>query len=223
MHAVRELRTALGLSQTEFGRLLGKSLPTVQRWETLRPPDGKALALLEQLATDRNHPELARPFHDALVGIPSYQTFELDTRPRDRAEAFRLFVLIQVMRDPDPASRKLVQQFEKLFAEPMARCREAVQKTEDQRMQSAWGPFFKMAAKFQRSDADIMQSMKREMSTLPLEQLKTMRRVCEGCKRVCEPGVEVCPNCHTQLGAWSLPVTEPAPAAARGKKTGRRK
>jgi DNA-binding transcriptional regulator YiaG len=50
MNSVRAMRTETGLSQSDFGRLLGKSLPTIQRWETIRPPRGRALAELLDLS-----------------------------------------------------------------------------------------------------------------------------------------------------------------------------
>jgi transcriptional regulator with XRE-family HTH domain len=68
--------------------------------------------------------------------------------------------------------------------------------------------------------ADFEKTLAASMTTLPLEQLKTMRRVCVICKNVCEPGIEVCPKCRTKLDARSLPVTEPARAPQRKKKTG---
>jgi transcriptional regulator with XRE-family HTH domain len=148
MSAIRDLRTALGLSQTEFGRRLNRSLPTIQRWETLRPPNSKALAELQQLATESKQPELAKLFHAALV--PSYKTFELDVRPQSRTEAFHLGTLLAVMRlaeNGDSKSMMLMNKFNKLFAGPMDAYRNAIETAEDQRMQSAWGPFFQAAEK----------------------------------------------------------------------------
>lgn len=67
MNAVRSLRNALELSQTDFGIKLGKSLPTIQRWETLRPPTGEALVAIATLAEEKGHEQLKKVFLDALV------------------------------------------------------------------------------------------------------------------------------------------------------------
>ena len=80
MAAVRSLRTALRLTQTDFGRLLGKSLPTIQRWETLRPPRGRALAQLYDVARRQDESDLecrnaSKVFYGALAeemgGVPA--------------------------------------------------------------------------------------------------------------------------------------------------------
>lgn len=64
--AVKELRTKLGLSQTEFGRLIGKSIATIQRYETLVPPQGKVLSDLSTLAFLNGESRLAQVFTEAL-------------------------------------------------------------------------------------------------------------------------------------------------------------
>ncbi len=63
---VKNFRSRLGLSQTEFGRLIGKSLPTVQRYENLVPPRGRVLTDLAELASRRGAADLARIFRQAL-------------------------------------------------------------------------------------------------------------------------------------------------------------
>jgi transcriptional regulator with XRE-family HTH domain len=64
--AVKELRRAVGLSQQAFATQLGLSIRAVVNYEKDRAPTARALAQLEQLASDNNHPELARIFRDAL-------------------------------------------------------------------------------------------------------------------------------------------------------------
>ena len=64
--AVKELRSALGLSQQAFATQLGLSIRAVVNYEKNRAPTARALAQLEQLASDNHHPELARIFRDAL-------------------------------------------------------------------------------------------------------------------------------------------------------------
>jgi transcriptional regulator with XRE-family HTH domain len=64
--AVKELRRALGLSQQAFATQLGLSIRAVVNYEKDRSPTARALAQLEQLASDNDHPELAHIFRDAL-------------------------------------------------------------------------------------------------------------------------------------------------------------
>jgi|SRR5215469_18907964 len=64
--AVKELRSALGLSQQAFATQLGLSIRAVVNYEKSREPTARALAQLEQLASHSSHPELARIFRDAL-------------------------------------------------------------------------------------------------------------------------------------------------------------
>jgi transcriptional regulator with XRE-family HTH domain len=64
--AVRGLRAAMGKTQTEFGTMLGKSLPTIQRYESLVPPKGKILIDLERLARDARFDEYAQIFREAV-------------------------------------------------------------------------------------------------------------------------------------------------------------
>src|ERR1017187_9109989 len=64
--AVRGLRIALAKTQTEFGALIGKSLPTIQRYESLVPPKGKILLRLERMAREHHFDEYAQTFREAL-------------------------------------------------------------------------------------------------------------------------------------------------------------
>ncbi|WP_236848715.1 helix-turn-helix domain-containing protein [Candidatus Thiodictyon syntrophicum] len=58
--ALRAARTALGLSQPAFARLLQTPVGTVRDWEQGRfPPPGSAL-LVARLAVE--HPEILRPY-----------------------------------------------------------------------------------------------------------------------------------------------------------------
>ncbi len=63
--AVRELRTAFGQTQTEFAGTVGRSLPTIQRWETLVEPKGNALLRLAKIAQDSRQPQLTQTFRKA--------------------------------------------------------------------------------------------------------------------------------------------------------------
>jgi transcriptional regulator with XRE-family HTH domain len=48
--AVISLRRRRGETQTEFGRKLGVSLPTIQRWESVASPSGACLLHVMRLA-----------------------------------------------------------------------------------------------------------------------------------------------------------------------------
>ncbi len=63
--AVRELRSALGLNQTDFGTLIGKSLPTIQRYESDSAPKGDVLTFLLDLAHSKGLTDIAGVFQDA--------------------------------------------------------------------------------------------------------------------------------------------------------------
>lgn len=55
---VQNIRTSLGLSQSEFALLIGVSVATLQNWEQgRRHPEGPARALLRVAAT---HPEAVK-------------------------------------------------------------------------------------------------------------------------------------------------------------------
>ncbi|HYI92078.1 MAG TPA: hypothetical protein VEX68_00910 [Bryobacteraceae bacterium] len=79
--AVKSLRLSIkneegdSISQTEFGRLIDKSLNTVQRYESLMPPRGAVLMRLAQLARARDREDLATIFFRALedqLGVSRY-------------------------------------------------------------------------------------------------------------------------------------------------------
>ena len=66
--AIIKLRATLGESQQQFANRLGSAVTTIARYETSRPPRGKALAQLADLARSTGQLELARVFSDALEG-----------------------------------------------------------------------------------------------------------------------------------------------------------
>jgi len=71
----------LGKTQTEFGALIGKGLATVQRYETLVPPKGKALVRLEKLAWENGFKEYANAFRGALIAEFGMDRETPDERP----------------------------------------------------------------------------------------------------------------------------------------------
>lgn len=64
--AVRQLRTSLGESQQAFAYRMKAAIRTIARYETVRPPKGKALAAFMQLAASNNLPALESVFNRAL-------------------------------------------------------------------------------------------------------------------------------------------------------------
>jgi transcriptional regulator with XRE-family HTH domain len=63
---VIDLRRALGLSQQKLATLMGKSIVTVARWESSRPPTGVSLYELLLFAERRGQREIARVFADVI-------------------------------------------------------------------------------------------------------------------------------------------------------------
>jgi len=117
--AVRELRVSLGESQQVFAYRIKSAIRSVARWESVRPPKGKTLALLERIARENGQPQLAKRFQDALVQelqVPEF-SFTLDTRPRNDEEAFHVSLLLDILRTP-AYSKTLRQEWLRLAAEP---------------------------------------------------------------------------------------------------------
>jgi DNA-binding transcriptional regulator YiaG len=64
--AVVDLRRVLNLSQQKLATLMGKSIVTVARWETSRPPTGASLYELLMFAHRRDLKDIARVFADVI-------------------------------------------------------------------------------------------------------------------------------------------------------------
>jgi len=64
--ALIELRKLLGETQQQFASRLGTAITTIARYETSRPPRGRVLARLEQIARSEGHTNCARTFRSAL-------------------------------------------------------------------------------------------------------------------------------------------------------------
>jgi transcriptional regulator with XRE-family HTH domain len=67
MDTVRKMRSAMHLTQTDFANRLGKSLATVVRYERLRPPKGRTLVKLQELAETKGLSHFAEIFRAALA------------------------------------------------------------------------------------------------------------------------------------------------------------
>jgi len=65
--AVRNLRLALGESQQAFAYRMKTAIRTIARYETIRPPKGKALSELFSVATEIGNQALATVFRGALT------------------------------------------------------------------------------------------------------------------------------------------------------------
>ncbi len=67
MEAVKALRAATKLNQVAFAASIGRSYPTVQRYENIRPPKGAALKPLIALAESQQRSDLQRIFQRYLI------------------------------------------------------------------------------------------------------------------------------------------------------------
>lgn len=65
--AVRSLRVALGESQQAFAYRMKTAIRTIARYETTRPPKGKALSEFYGVANENGNQDLAAVFRNALT------------------------------------------------------------------------------------------------------------------------------------------------------------
>lgn len=75
--ALIQLRALLGETQQRFANRLGTAVTTIARYETSRPPKGKVLAQLEQIARKEGKGECADVFRRALekeLGFGSFKS-----------------------------------------------------------------------------------------------------------------------------------------------------
>jgi transcriptional regulator with XRE-family HTH domain len=82
--AVKLLRMALQENQEQFARRLNTALRTVARYESTRPPKGRVLAYLEQIAMQHGFDEYAAVFRHALaseLGLSSQSIPIREPRP----------------------------------------------------------------------------------------------------------------------------------------------
>jgi DNA-binding transcriptional regulator YiaG len=92
--AVIDLRRALNLSQQKLATLMGKSIVTVARWETSRPPTGASVYELLMFAHRRGLEDIARVFADVIgeAGNPQRPLWnELDREVSFAAVTANLF------------------------------------------------------------------------------------------------------------------------------------
>ncbi len=104
--AIKALREALGESQQDFAYRMKTAIRTIARYEGERPPKGKVLAQLEQIARENGQQEIARKFRDALaaeLGTLEIEGVQLDLSPRTPTEKLWVSAVLAMLRNPEYA------------------------------------------------------------------------------------------------------------------------
>ena len=99
---VRKLRGSFGETQEEFARRMDTAVVTIARWETSRPPRGKALKALAELARSKSLPEYADVFEQAARGEipPLRRTVKFkEIEPQDEEEASLFAAVARINRN----------------------------------------------------------------------------------------------------------------------------
>jgi transcriptional regulator with XRE-family HTH domain len=104
-NAVLGLRTAIGETQQEFAYRMKTAIRTIARWETVRPPRGKALADLARVAEETGQKELAGVFRTAISKeLGTWDTSEFESigiEPRTETEKLWTAALLATLRNPE--------------------------------------------------------------------------------------------------------------------------
>jgi transcriptional regulator with XRE-family HTH domain len=122
--AAKELRRRLGLSQSTFGRRIGRTLNTVLRYESQIEPRGEALLPYAALAIQCGCTDLAEIFRDAIIEdfgrdlelVMSWQQGEAESGmhiPRDMrplVEAFLEFMSAKSLQPAEELARNSLMQ-----------------------------------------------------------------------------------------------------------------
>jgi transcriptional regulator with XRE-family HTH domain len=111
---VRKLRVSLSETQEQFARRMNTAVVTIARWETSRPPRGKALRALEDLAASVSMTEYAAIFARARKGefpAPKRTVAVKGPEAENEREKLRMLALLRVLRNPDhyKASIRMVE------------------------------------------------------------------------------------------------------------------
>jgi transcriptional regulator with XRE-family HTH domain len=105
MKMVRELRQHLGLTQTEFAEKLGQGMSTIQRYEQLVPPRGRALARIITIAEKAGRHDIADGLRGAYadevtdntakawIQLGAQASYELDSIITDLESARELVII----------------------------------------------------------------------------------------------------------------------------------
>lgn len=82
MGTIRQLREHMGLSQSDFAReVVDKTIATQQRYESIRPPDGKLLALLARVARTHGRGDLSAILREAAIDTVDPEIRQLIDEP----------------------------------------------------------------------------------------------------------------------------------------------
>jgi transcriptional regulator with XRE-family HTH domain len=100
--AVQKLRSHFGETQQQFAQRIGAAVITVARWETSRPPSGKSLEQLRDIARSENLTGCIVAFQEALDGniepTPAAAAAQVFQNDRERVLAM---ALVTALRDPE--------------------------------------------------------------------------------------------------------------------------
>jgi transcriptional regulator with XRE-family HTH domain len=113
--AAKELRRRLGLSQSAFGRRIGRTLNTVLRYESQIEPRGEALLPYAALSIHCNYSDLAEVFRSALLNdfgadlelVVSWRRGEATSGmhiPQDMRPLVEAFLEFMSARNTEPAA-----------------------------------------------------------------------------------------------------------------------
>ena len=121
--AAKELRIRLGISQTVFGRRIGRTLNTVLRYESQIEPRGDALLPYATLAIQYGYTDLAAIFRDAIIedlgrdleSVMSWQHDQTDrmhipSDMRPLVEAFLEFMSAKNLQPAEELARNSLKQ-----------------------------------------------------------------------------------------------------------------
>jgi transcriptional regulator with XRE-family HTH domain len=131
--AVKKLRLALGDTQQQFAARLGLAISTVVRYELTRPPKGRALRQLADVAHKNREFELAFIFHTALVEELGWEMPNFEEPDPEIEAALRL-----VVRNPGRFAREL-KAIAKAFPEEVQRTKAELQANRPYVLSSAVG------------------------------------------------------------------------------------
>ena len=111
--AVRRLRAFLGETQEQFALRMNTAVVTIARWETSRPPGGKALKALEKLtASDPSLKEYEDAFAEARRNSPATRKRIAGVSPiefKSERETMLARAMLRVIRNPDKYAKELLE------------------------------------------------------------------------------------------------------------------
>jgi transcriptional regulator with XRE-family HTH domain len=154
--AVAQLRSALGDTQQQFAARLGTAITTIARYETIRPPQGAALAQFINLARASGQPELADIFQGALSAQLGYDVVPLPPAetglPSVPGEAREIEFLKMILRGATIGFPELVKMRDRWYKlrQPL----EAKNTKRDADMAAMTGLFIEVKNRILRGESD---------------------------------------------------------------------